>query len=482
MSAPLSLVVIETESGAEVRLRDADQGERYPDVYAALDSLLSDDEFRAKEGILRSAGSPVGHWRWLDATAEEPAPLEDGSQVTRELIARMAARLNAGSPAPIDGISSEPHQQLYATGTHADGYAHVGAEVRDRSGRWHLFLYCELSPEAERVISAGLVWSGSIGFTSDGRLLQHALTNVPAVEGLRPNNATRHAARRVFTRSMRITMTQPTTSKRATLADAEAMLLELTGASAEDLGTVLVEMVAAHKAKVAEEHAEAADEKPEAEAMTADSPAARALPGFADDAAQEAFTSSVLGMLGDVFGKPEATPAELLEMLAASLAAFKGALGTAQPAENADAAMSAESADAAARSVEARTASLRSEVARLTAEIGKRDLRAMLAKRAADCKALVSDAELDQLAADVQAITDPGARDRFVMSALRAAQSVPTGEVFARAGSKDAHGRSLVEVAESLVPEVAARHPGEPAHLLISRAQRLARERFPHLA
>ena len=48
MAALLSLVVVETESGAEVRLRDADQGESYPDVYAALDSLLADEEYRAK--------------------------------------------------------------------------------------------------------------------------------------------------------------------------------------------------------------------------------------------------------------------------------------------------------------------------------------------------------------------------------------------------------------------------------------------------
>lgn len=488
----LSLIVIETESGAEVRVRDSEEpGERYPDVYAALDSLLTDPEYLPKPGILRDeSGNPSGRWRWLDATAEEPAPAEDGSQVTRDLIARMAARLNSGSPAPIDGVSSEPHQQLYATGTHADGYAHVGVEVRDRSERWHLFLYSELSPEAARVINAGLVWSGSIGFTNDGRLLQHALTNVPAVEGLRPNNATRHHhARRVHTRSMRITMPQP--HKRATLADAEQMLLEMTGADAETLGTVLIEMVAAHKAKMAEAEAAKPAEAPESEekaetserdaalpATPAPSEAPRAEGAFADAAAMEMFASEALSLFRDVFGKPDEAPAAVLDLAKASIAAFKGAIGQAAPPADAGA-MSA-SGDTVAKSAsgDAHKRAI-DEVAKLRTEITRRDLRDAIAKRAADAKVALP--ELDQLVSDALAVTDVSARERMISSAVRAAQTVPSGDVFGRSHSSPVP-EDFRAAWRSLVPEIEKANPGLPTQHHVALAQRTARERFPQFA
>jgi hypothetical protein len=264
----------------------------------------------------------------------------------------------------------------------------------------------------------------------------------------------------------------PKTSKRATLADAEAMLLELTGADAETLGTVLVEMVAAYKAKAAEEAAE----KPESEAMAVepqsegDAPAAaRALPGFADDAEQEAFVSMMLNALRDLFGQPEATPAQVLELFTASAAAFKGALGTAAPPADAGADQSAMTApdDAAARTI-----------ARLTAELGKRDFRAAIAKRAAEAKATLAEADLEQLATDALGIADAGARERAIVSALRAAQSVPTGEVFGRRESVAAH-EDFGAAWRSLVPEIEKAHPGEAPHVTVARAQKLARGRFP---
>jgi hypothetical protein len=483
----LSLIVVETQGGAEVRVRDSEElGERYPDVYAALDSLLTDPEYLPKPGILRDeSGSPSGRWRWLDATAEEPAPAEDGSQVTRDLIARMAARLNSGSPAPIDGVSSEPHQQLYATGTHADGYAHVGVEVRDRSGRWHLFLYSELSPEAARVINAGLVWSGSIGFTNDGRLLQHALTNVPAVEGLRPNNATRHHhARRVHTRSMRITMPQP--HKRATLADAEQMLLEMTGADPENLGTALIEMVAAHKAKMAEAEASKPAEAPAAEEKTAERDAAPPVASeapraeaFPDAAAMEMFASETLNMLRDVFGEPDDAPAAVLEKFKASLSAFKGALGQAAPPVDAGA-MSA-SGDIAAKSAigDAHKRAL-DENAKLRADLARRDLRDAIAKRATDAKVALP--ELDQLVSDALAVTDVAARERMIASAVRAAQTVPSGDVFGRsAPGAVGDPESVSEARAKCEPEVRAEFPSYADNEVRATALRRAAKRWPHL-
>lgn len=494
----LSLVVVETESGAEVRVRGSEEpGEHYASLREALDSLLTDAEFAPKAGILRDeSGAQIGVWRWLDASAEEPAPAEDGSQVTRDLIARMAARLNGGSPAPMDGGTSEAHAQLSATSTPADGYAHVGVEVRDASGRWHLFLYCELAPSTARDVDAGRLAYGSIGFTTDGRLLQHALTNVPAVEGLRPNNSVRGAPRgvRVHFRSMRITMAQtPTVAKRATLADVEQLLLEMTGAKPEELGTALVEIVAAHKAEMSEEAAPEAPPEGEQAAgadatQRSDAPMGTPAPdaepradaAFPDAASAEMFAAESLGLLRDVFGKPDASPAELLDLAKASLAAFKGAIGQAAPP--ADAGQMSESADQAARSVSDAHKRALDENARLKSEIAKRDMRDTIAKRASEAKAALTDAELADVVTDALATQDADARERCIQRALRAAQVVPSGRVFGGGATGATSARTLTEAAEQLLPEVAKSHPNKPPHVLISIAQRTARERFPHLS
>lgn len=489
--ASLPLVVVETESGAEVRLRGSNEsGEPYASLREALDSLLTDEDYRPKAGILRSeSGEQVGVWRWLDATAEEPAPAADGSQVTRDLIGTMAARLNSGSPAPMDGSTSEAHSQLSATSTAADGYAHVGAEVQDRSGRWHLFLYCELDAATARDVDSGRLAYGSIGFTSDGRLLQHALTNVPAVEGLRPNNSVR-APRgvRISFRSMRITMPKtPTVAKRATLAEAEPLLLEMTGASPEELGTKLIELVAAKNAEAAEHAAEAGAEKPAEEAAAADATqrtdapvappveAPRAEGAFADAAAMEMFASEALAMLRDIFGKADAMPAEVLDLAKASLAAFKGAIGGAAPPADAGA-MSAQQPEAQ-RSVSDAAKRALDENAALRAEIAKRDCRDAIAKRASDAK--VSLANVEQLVADALAVSDKSARERLIETAIRAAQVVPSGRVFGEGASSAP--ASFRDAWSSLLPEVAKANPALPRQHHVALAQRAARERFPHL-
>lgn len=487
----LPLVVVETESGAEVRLRDADAGEAYPTLRVALDSLLSDNDFRPKRGILRDeSGAEVGQWRWLDATAEESAPAPDGSQVTRDLIATMAARLNAGSPAPMDGGTSPAHSQLSATETRSDGYVHTGVEVQDRAGRWHLFVYAETSPDVARDIDSGRLAYGSIGFSSDGRLLQHALTNVPAVEGLAPNNSVRATAG-VHFRSMRITM--PKISKRATLAEAEPMLIELLGVSAEELGTTLVELAAKHKADKAEDAAE----KPAAEMESApvenaeareqpasEEPVKRAVPGLEDQAALEAFASSVVGGMQDLFGKPEASPSELLDLFTASLAAFKGALGQGAPPDDAagDAAAMSQDTAAAARAALTEIPALRAKVAALSAEVTKRDTREVIQRRAVEAKATLSGEQLEQLVADTLAVTDTAVRERMIVNALRSS-TVPTGDVFARASKTAGPApQSITEAAESLLPEIEKANPNTARHVLVSMAQRAAIARFPHLS
>lgn len=486
MSA-LPLVVVETESGAEVRLRDADAGEAYPTLRAALDSLLSDNDYRPKRGILRDeAGGEVGQWRWLDATAEESAPAPDGSQVTRDLIATMAARLNAGSPAPMDGGTSPAHSQLSATETRSDGYVHTGVEVQDRAGRWHLFVYAETSPDVARDIDSGRLAYGSIGFSSDGRLLQHALTNVPAVEGLAPNNSVRATAG-VHFRSMRITM--PKISKRATLAEAEPMLLEMLGVSAEELGTKLVELAAAFKADAAEKPAAEMESAPVENAEAREQPASeepvkRAVPGLEDQAALEAFASNVVGAMGDLFGKPEASPSELLDLFTASLAAFKGALGQGAPPVDAagDAAAMSQDTAAAARAALTEIPALRAKVAALSAEVTKRDTRESIQRRAVEAKATLSGEQLEQLVADTLAVSDTAVRERMIVHALRSSV-VPTGDVFARTSKTAGPApQSITEAAESLLPEIEKANPNTARHVLVSMAQRAAIARFPHLS
>lgn len=486
----LPLVVIETDGGAEVRLRDADAGEAYPTLRAALDSLLADNDYRPKRGILRDeSGHEVGQWRWLDATAEESAPAPDGSQVTRELIATMAARLNAGSPAPMDGGTSPAHSQLSATETRSDGYVHTGVEVQDRAGRWHLYVYAETSPDVARDIDSGRLAYGSIGFSSDGRLLQHALTNVPAVEGLAPNNSVRATAG-VHFRSMRITM--PKISKRATLAEAEPMLLEMLGVSAEELGTKLVELAAAAKADAEK----AAAEKPEPEMESApvesaeareqpasEEPGQRAVPGLEDQAALEAFASSVVGGMQDLFGKPEASPSELLDLFTASLAAFKGALGQGAPPDDAGAdaaAMSQQDATAARAALTALPA-LRAEVASLRAEVVKRDALEAIQRLAVEAKATLSSEQLEQLVADTLAVQDTAIRGRMIVNALRSS-IVPTGDVFARANKDTTQHADFRAAWRSLLPEIEKANPRLPRQHHVALAQRAARERYPHLA
>ena len=74
----LPLVVVETESGAEVRLRDADAGEAYPTLRAALDSLLSDDDYRPKRGILRDeSGREVGQFSQFRVTRHSDLSVDE---------------------------------------------------------------------------------------------------------------------------------------------------------------------------------------------------------------------------------------------------------------------------------------------------------------------------------------------------------------------------------------------------------------------
>ena len=219
------------------------------------------------------------------------------------------------------------------------------------------------------------------------------------------------------------------------------------------------------------------------EQPASEEPGQRAVPGLEDQAALEAFASSVVGGMQDLFGKPEASPSELLDLFTASLAAFKGALGQGAPPDDAGAdaaAMSQQDATAARAALTALPA-LRAEVASLRAEVAKRDTRESIQRRAVEAKATLSGEQLEQLVADTLAVQDTAVRERMIVHALRSS-IVPTGDVFARANKDTTQHADFRAAWRSLLPEIEKANPRLPRQHHVALAQRAARERYPHLA
>lgn len=473
-------------AGIEVAHRETGEvSSTHDTVREALDAALVANGIAVSGGVLRGEdGAKIGAFRWLDGTAEEPEAADDGSQVTRELIAQMAAKIDPSSPVPMDGAEhGGAHQQLYDASTRADGYVHAGIEGRDGAGRWHLYIYSELSPKAARDVDLGLLAYGSIGFDqSAGRLLQHALTNVPAVEGLAPNNAIRNAGRVSF-RTRRIDMTTPpkTPSKRGPALDLLMSVAEKLSLSApadespEEIARFGADMLA---------RIEPAEVEPEAPVeMSADATqaAARALPGFADDAAQETFTSEALGILRDIFGQAEGDPASVLDMLKASAAAFKGAIQTAPDPAASDAQATADAA-ALTSSAEPAVRSLSSKVEALTNEIAKRDVRDDIERRFRAADVSMPKAEdIETLVVDALKL-DAQARSRFVDMAVSSRTAPPKGDVFGKRSAPESASGDVLKAIEDAIPALRAQHPNEPGHELFARARRAVEKKFPALS
>jgi len=175
-------------------------------VRAALTAALELDGVAAfvKSANLRTEGEPDGVWRWLDATAEEDAPI-DGARIGELAIWQMAESLNArpsavpinGGGAPAGLKASEAHGDAYTGGDHlANGFAHVGLVALHADGRPHLYLWSELLPEIAAEVDRGRLAYGSVRFGCDAVdeddnaaalgaiLISHALTNDPAVTTL----------------------------------------------------------------------------------------------------------------------------------------------------------------------------------------------------------------------------------------------------------------------------------------------------------
>lgn len=298
--------------------------------------------------------------RWLDAAALEDLPAHhDGSQVTVDAIDDMARNLaSAATAPPIDGGGiSEPHETVRAGDSKAAGRVFFGVRVDGEDERPHLWLWARLDETVDAEVDDQQWAHGSVAFIEQdsdrytgedigARLVSYALTNFPFTETLEPHAPRARSLRNqpdagtwlAFTRSrnpmprndrkqaaeaIKTAARGPALDKLAELAAALGLELE----EGQDSWAKIMEAVdALKKDAAAEAEAEA---EPEAERSVV-----RAVAGLEGEAL-ELYVSDTLAALGDLFGQPDAEPAALLEMLRASLDAFKGALGGNPPAEDA---------------------------------------------------------------------------------------------------------------------------------------------------
>lgn len=324
-----------------------------------------------KRANLREDGEPIGAWRWLDATAEEDAPI-GGTRITAEAIWEMAAHLNGrksavpvnGGPAPKGYAESLPHGDAYFGGDHpANGYAHVGLPILDEDGRTHLALFVELLPNVAREVDSGRLAYGSIRFDFESVdhedndaiqgaiLVSHALTNDPAVTTLTAGSERRRSGQSMFTacRGREVRMPGKQTSQRGPAAEILTKLAEMLGISPEQLTedpwSLTDAIYALQSAEKVEEIIEAAGEVPAEPSGDSDEMQARAVLRGAVRAAQiakrevegvepdeaEPMLEQFVELAGEVLDKPDAEPAELLAELEARKAEIAEALGNDAP-------------------------------------------------------------------------------------------------------------------------------------------------------
>lgn len=324
-----------------------------------------------KRANLRKDGEPIGAWRWLDATAEEDAPI-GGTRITAEAIWEMAAHLNGrksavpvnGGPAPKGYAESLPHGDAYFGGDHpANGYAHVGLPILDEDGRTHLALFVELLPNVAREVDSGRLAYGSIRFDFESVdhedndaiqgaiLVSHALTNDPAVTTLTAGSERRRSGQSRFTacRGREVRMPGKQTGQRGPASEILSKLAEMLGISpeqfTEDPWSLTDAIYALQSAEKVEEIIEAAGEVPaEPSGDSAEMQARAVLRGVvraAKIAKREVegvepeevdpMLASFVELAGEVLDKPDAEPAELLAELEARKAEIADALGNDAP-------------------------------------------------------------------------------------------------------------------------------------------------------
>lgn len=520
---------VREESDGTFTVVDRENGIASPTAYASLVAAL--DALRSLAGFVEAdptaAGSTrtrvplrdaktreeVGVWRWLDASAEESEPGPDGSRVTAAGIQSMAARLNADAePAQIDGGVipglgvSGVHASLKDSGTLARGWAYVGAEWIDATGRSHLALFCEVFPEVDVALDTGALAFGSIGFAwsvdnpDDQVLIQHSLTNRPAVPGLVPASAMRTATTTNGLRYARGPLTKvnimtpdPKTSARGPSADKLAQVQASLGippdTKPDDLWCQMWDAVSALKQGATLEKilegggapalgraegetddayaARIAKLKPEAQ------PGARAVGGI-EGPALEDWASQMLALGQGWMGKADATAADVLAFVNENNDKVKGALAAAAPDPTAAESQvpppaapppqpSAGYSRAEVIGLETRVRTVESErnqanerVAELERKQARRELQDVIVKRFADAKLTLVDASRDELVE--MCVGKPEAEQKKIVDlALRAAAAPPHGTVM-RARDSAADGTKSAARSQFTTHEAALDH------------------------
>lgn len=346
----------------------------HPTLVAALTALLDLEYFagigRGPTFCDADSGECNGVYRWLDASAEEDDSPDGKTQVTGDGIRTMAARLCEGDPIMIDGGSADSgaHASAEDTAALANGWAYVGVDFVDPDGRVHLALYAELLPDIAKAFDTGRLARGSIFFghakdnPGDALLLSHALTNIPAVQGLTPSTGmkTHPRATKAFfvgARTRRPQMpgknTPPVKGQRASAVEKLNELRAQFSVPAEmtedwqvacyvgDVMRALMQAakldillnggadgapapIAAQAGETREAHLERITTAARDAIAAANPPPAAGTKAEVSDA-DVAFLSDVKAALTAIFG--EGDPAALLEKLKASQEAIKGAIG-----------------------------------------------------------------------------------------------------------------------------------------------------------
>lgn len=463
--------------------------------------------------------------RWIDAASVEDMPLaSDGSQIRAEMIDEMAANLASdGTPIQVDGGGiSEVHESVWNTAAKAAGRGFAAVRVIGEDARPHLWLWVRLLPEVDDAVEQRQLSFGSIAFleaTADrytgepigARLLSYALTNEPCVDHLEPHAPRETRSQRtagapetiVLTRSRRALMAQHTTLRGPAKDKLEAVASKLGMTVDETLDDPFGELFDKVRALVDAVHVESfLEDGTVAPAEEPERAGRRALEAFDSPEAQDEWTQQLIDWLRDLFGEPEAPPADLLAMATSSTDGFKAVLtsegeGEGMPSEadrtdhqptQGDRSMSNDSNPAS----RAELLGLREHLERLDGEnkslrerVEVRELQDKIADRFREARLSPPQGDkLDEIVRTARASADP---DHIVDLYLKAANVPPAGtatdpnERTARGGEPETQGEAIAAEKEALVAERGA--PTEPAERKSLHAEACLRagRKHPHL-
>lgn len=491
----MAAFVRETEAGWEVV-----EGDRVLSAHAshieALDAALARNGGRSKDALLRDPDTKDlnGAWRWLHATDVEDAPAYDGARIDETTVAQAVASLNSQPlPRPINGGAPDSPAHSPSGDSIATGYAHHAVTVVDSDGRHGAYVIAELVPSVARVVDSGRVaWTsiglgGSVGDDAtirDAEFDHLALTNTPAVKTLTSSAAIRKPGERfVAVRTHRVTRaagpsrnTMPIkTSVRSEIVAPVALRGPALDALTKLCATLGVDLDA-------EMSAEEWD-SPARQALCAVRMIAKAekvVEGLNGTAATEA-TEAVRSVRRAITKRAEVSDEDMAAMAkavgleaGASMADMIAAAGKMKPAEEpkVEADKPADEATRSEKAIEAR-------IAQLEAQSAKVAMRAHVETEFAKAKAVLP-ADVGTLVDDLLATRSEALRGRLLTLSVKTAIGAPPATRSVPAtGSVDVETDTnapdvIAKRARDLLPQVRKDHPGEPEHLLVARAQKLA--------